>query len=196
MPRPYAGFGQTGGGDDQLMQLAWNRIGDYYADRQKWSKAVQYYTQAKNSEVRSRAASCRAPSPGPPTSSPPSSLLPRAIACVLAPPDPLCQALIDCFYILEDFEGLEALISRLPDLSPLLNNIGVHLQSVRYPRTSRPCRSHLLPFSSSQTRFPASVAGFAEHPPTPAMPVRLVSAAHARLACATKPWRRSRRPGM
>jgi WD repeat-containing protein 35 len=43
---------QTGGGDDQLMMLAWNRIGDYYADRQKWSKAVQYYTQAKNSEVR------------------------------------------------------------------------------------------------------------------------------------------------
>ncbi len=40
------------------------------------------------------------------------------------------QALIDCFYILEDFDGLEALISRLPDLSPLLHQIGVHLQSV------------------------------------------------------------------
>ena len=40
-----------GGGDDELLMLAWNRIGDYYAERQKWSKAVQYYNQAKNAEV-------------------------------------------------------------------------------------------------------------------------------------------------
>lgn len=29
---------------------AQDRIGDYYADRQKWAKAVQYYGQAKNYE--------------------------------------------------------------------------------------------------------------------------------------------------
>jgi WD repeat-containing protein 35 len=82
---------QTGGaGDDELLQLAWNRIGDYYAERQKWSKAVQYYSQAKNAE-----------------------------------------ALIDCYYILEDFAGLEALIERLPEGSPLLSTIGLKLQSVR-----------------------------------------------------------------
>ena len=25
-----------GGGDDQALEEAWNSIGDYYADRQKW----------------------------------------------------------------------------------------------------------------------------------------------------------------
>jgi WD repeat-containing protein 35 len=42
---------QSGGGDDELLTLSWNRIGDYYAARQKWGKAVQYYAQAKNSEA-------------------------------------------------------------------------------------------------------------------------------------------------
>lgn len=84
---------QTGGaGDDELLQLAWNRIGDYYAERQKWAKAVQYYSQAKNAE-----------------------------------------ALIDCYYILEDFAGLESLIERLPEGSPLLSTIGLKLQSVGTP---------------------------------------------------------------
>ena len=40
---------QSGAGDDQLLTTAWNKIGDYYADRKKWSKAVQYYQQARNS---------------------------------------------------------------------------------------------------------------------------------------------------
>jgi hypothetical protein len=40
------------------------------------------------------------------------------------------QALIDCFYILEDFVGLESLIGRITEGSPLLNRIGLHLQSV------------------------------------------------------------------
>ena len=41
---------QEGGGDESLMLKAWENIGDYYADRQKWSKAVQYYTQCKHYE--------------------------------------------------------------------------------------------------------------------------------------------------
>lgn len=41
---------QEGGGDDALITQAWNAIGDYYADRQKWAKAVQYYSQARNYE--------------------------------------------------------------------------------------------------------------------------------------------------
>ena len=28
--------------------MALNQIGDYYADRQKWNKAAQFYSQAKN----------------------------------------------------------------------------------------------------------------------------------------------------
>eukprot|EP01138_Halocafeteria_seosinensis_P016315 gb/GECG01016645.1/.p1 GENE.gb/GECG01016645.1/~~gb/GECG01016645.1/.p1 ORF type:complete len:1236 (+),score=172.06 gb/GECG01016645.1/:1-3708(+) len=40
-----------GGGNDDLLNRARNNIGDYYADRQKWQKAVQYYTQAKNTEA-------------------------------------------------------------------------------------------------------------------------------------------------
>jgi len=39
---------QSGGGDDKTLASSWNQIGDYYADRLKWSKAVQYYGQAKN----------------------------------------------------------------------------------------------------------------------------------------------------
>lgn len=27
------------------MMNAWNKIGQYYSDRQKWAKAAQYYTQ-------------------------------------------------------------------------------------------------------------------------------------------------------
>jgi WD repeat-containing protein 35 len=80
---------QSGAGDDDALTLAWNRIGDYYADRQKWAKAAQYYTQAKN-----------------------------------------MGALVECLYILEDYEGLEALVETLPEGSPLLSNIGRKLQSV------------------------------------------------------------------
>uniref|UniRef100_A0A7S3G0N4 IFT121-like TPR repeats domain-containing protein n=1 Tax=Palpitomonas bilix TaxID=652834 RepID=A0A7S3G0N4_9EUKA len=35
-------------GDDSLMQLAWTKIGEYYAERNKWAKASQYFAQAKN----------------------------------------------------------------------------------------------------------------------------------------------------
>ena len=75
--------------NDELLSIAWNKIGDYYADRQKWSKAVQYYAQAKNA-----------------------------------------RALIECYYILEEFAGLEKLIQILPEGSPLLLNIAVKFQSV------------------------------------------------------------------
>ena len=39
---------QQGGGDDSLLQQAWNQIGDYFRERQKTAKAAQYYAQAKN----------------------------------------------------------------------------------------------------------------------------------------------------
>eukprot|EP00741_Cyanophora_paradoxa_P024440 tig00022075_g23597.t1 len=80
---------QSGGGDDSLLLTAWNKIGDYYADRQKWSKAVSYYSQAKNADK-----------------------------------------LIECYYILEDYQGLEKLIPALPENSPMLNNVGEKFQSV------------------------------------------------------------------
>ena len=41
---------QTGGGDDKMLFLAWNKIGDYYSGRFKWAKAATYYAQAKNLE--------------------------------------------------------------------------------------------------------------------------------------------------
>jgi len=44
-----------GGGDDVQMQQACNAIGDYYADRQKWANAVNYYLQGSNQE---RLAEC------------------------------------------------------------------------------------------------------------------------------------------
>ena len=42
---------QQGGGDDSMLQTAWNRIGDYFFERKKASKAAQYYSQAKNMEA-------------------------------------------------------------------------------------------------------------------------------------------------
>ena len=80
---------QSGGGDDELLSLAWNRIGDYYAARQKWGKAAQYYTQAKNS-----------------------------------------AALVDCYYILENYKELDKLMRSLPEGSALLRGIGEKFQSV------------------------------------------------------------------
>ena len=38
---------QQGGGDDAMLQTAWNRIGDYFCERQKVAKAAQYYAQVK-----------------------------------------------------------------------------------------------------------------------------------------------------
>lgn len=33
----------TGPGDDQLLQLAWNHVGEYFVDRQKWCAKYQSY---------------------------------------------------------------------------------------------------------------------------------------------------------
>ncbi|KAL5040558.1 hypothetical protein RTP6_007573 [Batrachochytrium dendrobatidis] len=44
-----------GGCDDQLLEKAWNHIGDYYYDKQRWAQAVTYYSQGKN---YSRLAEC------------------------------------------------------------------------------------------------------------------------------------------
>uniref|UniRef100_A0A8D0CZF9 WD repeat-containing protein 35 n=1 Tax=Sander lucioperca TaxID=283035 RepID=A0A8D0CZF9_SANLU len=48
---------KTGSGDcdDTLLGQAYNAIGDYFADRQKWVNAVQYYLQGRNQE---RLAEC------------------------------------------------------------------------------------------------------------------------------------------
>ena len=39
-----------GGVDDNMLEQAWNSIGDYYYDRQKWSQAITYYTQGRHTE--------------------------------------------------------------------------------------------------------------------------------------------------
>ncbi len=80
---------QSGGGSDDILSTAWNKIGDYYADRQKWTKAVQYYDQAKN-----------------------------------------LPALINAYYLIEDYKNLEALIDLIPDGSPLLNELALKFHSV------------------------------------------------------------------
>mmetsp|Transcript_14038 Transcript_14038/g.22384 ORF Transcript_14038/g.22384 Transcript_14038/m.22384 type:complete len:1210 (-) Transcript_14038:255-3884(-) len=36
--------------NDAMITKAWNNIGDYYADRQKWDKAKRYFMRAKNFE--------------------------------------------------------------------------------------------------------------------------------------------------
>lgn len=37
-------IGENGGDDSQLVN-AWNKIGQYYSDRHKWSKAAFYYAR-------------------------------------------------------------------------------------------------------------------------------------------------------
>lgn len=39
---------QSSGGSEELTQKAWNCIGEYYADRGKWSSAVQYFLKAED----------------------------------------------------------------------------------------------------------------------------------------------------
>uniref|UniRef100_A0A4W5N0P7 WD repeat-containing protein 35 n=1 Tax=Hucho hucho TaxID=62062 RepID=A0A4W5N0P7_9TELE len=78
---------KTGSGDcdDALLEQAYNAIGDYFADRQKWYgvNAVQYYLQGRNQE-----------------------------------------RLAECYYMLEDYDGLERLASSLPENHKLLPDIG------------------------------------------------------------------------
>lgn len=66
-------------GDDSLLSGAWNAIGDYYFERQKYSNAITYYSQGQNS-----------------------------------------GRLLECYFILEDFAGLQRLGDALPDCHPLL----------------------------------------------------------------------------
>ncbi|KAI8896383.1 WD repeat-containing protein 35-like protein [Globomyces pollinis-pini] len=78
-----------GGGDDILLEEAWNHIGDYYYERQRWSQAITYYIQGRNTEK-----------------------------------------LVEIYYILEDFEGLEKLAKSLSENSPFLKNIAEKFVSV------------------------------------------------------------------
>ncbi|KAI8616049.1 WD repeat-containing protein 35 [Chytriomyces sp. MP71] len=39
-----------GSGDDVMLENAWNSIGDYYYERQKWPQAITYYLQGRNTE--------------------------------------------------------------------------------------------------------------------------------------------------
>ena len=65
--------------DDALLEKAWNAIGDYYCDHQKWANAVQYYVEGRNEERIS-----------------------------------------ECYYMLEDYKGLETFSEQLPENHKLL----------------------------------------------------------------------------
>lgn len=39
---------KQGGGDDEQLSAAWGKVGAYYTERGKWSKAVQYFKQARD----------------------------------------------------------------------------------------------------------------------------------------------------
>jgi WD repeat-containing protein 35 len=46
---------EQGGGDDELMSLARNRLGDYFADRKQWESAIPLYLAAGNFEALTEA---------------------------------------------------------------------------------------------------------------------------------------------
>ena len=89
-----------GGGSDRMLKLAYNEIGSYYKERQKWGHAVQYFAEAKNAE-----------------------------------------ALVECYYALEEYSGLEKLVRILPQGSPLLEDVGSKFQSVGM--SSKACAAFL-----------------------------------------------------
>ncbi|KAH9492608.1 WD repeat-containing protein 35 [Bulinus truncatus] len=78
-----------GGGDDVQLEEAWNAVGDYYADRQKWSQAVTYYQKGRNQE-----------------------------------------RLAECYYMLEDYAGLQTMVNSLPENHKLLPEIATMFGSV------------------------------------------------------------------
>ncbi|KAK3766441.1 hypothetical protein RRG08_056115 [Elysia crispata] len=78
-----------GGGDDVQLEEAWNAVGDYYADRQKWNQAVTYYVQGRNQE-----------------------------------------RLAECYYMLEDFIGLQKMVNSLPENHKLLPDMAAMFASV------------------------------------------------------------------
>jgi WD repeat-containing protein 35 len=80
---------QSGGGDDTMLTTAWSKIGDYYADRQRWAKASQYYGQSKE-----------------------------------------LKQMVNAFYFLEDFHGIERVMHMLPDGNELLITIAEQFASV------------------------------------------------------------------
>ncbi|MBZ3891275.1 WD repeat-containing protein 35, partial [Sciurus carolinensis] len=79
----------SGDADDSLLEQAHSAIGDYFADRQKWLNAVQYYVQGRNQE-----------------------------------------RLAECYFMLEDYAGLENLVSSLPENHKLLPEIAQMFESV------------------------------------------------------------------
>ncbi|CAG5134548.1 unnamed protein product, partial [Candidula unifasciata] len=93
-----------GGGDDVQLEEAWNAVGDYYADRQKWSQAVTYYVQGRNQE-----------------------------------------RLAECYYMLEDYTGLQKMVSALPEnhkllpeIASMFSNVGMSEQAVEaYTKCNR-----------------------------------------------------------
>ena len=124
---------QQGGGDDNMLQMAWNKIGDYFWERQKPTKAVQYYGQAKNVEMQvARAANWR-------TRTPTATL---TLTPTLAPTLTLTPYQVACYYQLEDYAGLERLISTLPDGAPQLKEIGDKFASVGMSTEARTQHAH------------------------------------------------------
>lgn len=80
---------QSGAGDDKMLSQAFNNIGDYYADRQKWAKAMKNYHKGDN-----------------------------------------LKEMVNCAYILDDYDTLEGLIDQIPEGSPFLADVGEKFMSV------------------------------------------------------------------
>ncbi|RYG47363.1 hypothetical protein EON67_08655, partial [archaeon] len=168
-----------GSGDDALLMLALQKMGDYYADRQQWAVAIPYYEEAKRHEVRRASRpfcarvhlrnSVRVPVFEQPVHARARTHLP----CV--------QSLVECYYVVEDYDKLVSLIDVLPDGSPVLHNIGYKLQSVRCRRTRagehahacctrlRACTCVILTPSSSRARMRSRVQVGLTEPASKAM---------------------------
>ncbi|KAJ4459772.1 putative WD40 repeat protein [Paratrimastix pyriformis] len=95
---------QEGAGDDELLMRAYNEIGEYYADRQKWSPA------SSHSLPRSALIKPTTP-PRPPLPLPPDvTALRRSRAMRYFAQAKNTARLAQCHYVMEDYPALEKLM--------------------------------------------------------------------------------------
>lgn len=116
------------GGDDQQLEEAWNAIGDYYADRQKWQ--VTNASHAGMVVISSRwIVACRH----------------QAVTYYLQGRNQ--ERLAECYYMLENYAGLKKMMESLPenhkllpDIAGMFVTVGMCSEAVEaYTKVKSPC---------------------------------------------------------
>jgi WD repeat-containing protein 35 len=119
---------QSGAGDDKLLTTAWNNIGDYYADRQKWHATLTPCF---------RPCAFMLPFLSFPPSSDSWCVLQHTTGrtCRMKAQKYYAKAknlreLVTCSYVLDDYSALDKLVDQFADGAEMLRSVGEKFQSV------------------------------------------------------------------